>query len=133
MAAEPAVWVRFRGAGGVGSEGAEVMGLAARVGARREEADSRGNDRKNGKGKARASTEPGPVEHEMAQGQRTGREGAGSRLLGWEEVALIEEAGGLGVGLGLEDEAGAQGFWLGFDRRGRGGDGFGMVGGGGLR
>jgi len=54
-------------------------------------------------------------------------------LLGGEEVALIDEAGGFGVGLGLEDEAGAQGFGLGFDRRGSGGDGFGMVGGGGLR
>ncbi len=30
-----------------------------------------------------------------------------SRLLGGEEVALVEEAGGLGFGFGLEDEAGA--------------------------
>jgi len=42
MAAEPAVWIRFRGAGGVGSEGAEaVMVLVARDGARGGEADSR--------------------------------------------------------------------------------------------
>jgi len=41
-------------------------------------------------------------------------------LLGGEEVALIDEARGLGVGLGLEHEAGTHGFWLGFDRRGSG-------------
>ena len=46
---------------------------------------------------------------------------------------MIDEAGCLGVGLGLEDEAGARGFWLGFDGSGSCGGGCRMVGRGGLR
>ena len=102
-----------------------------------------GNDRKKGNGKSKGQYRGPSLRH--AQGQdddekRTTATGSGyrragqvRRSLGGEEVALIEETGGLRVGLGFEDEARAQGFWLGFDRRGRGGDGFGMVGRGGLR